>query len=168
MQRHRSRLALTLTEREEISRAVVTGQSIRSIATRLGRSPSTVSREIKRKGGQDCYRASQADKAAWDRAHRPTTCKLVEHRALARIVAGKLQMKGSPEQIAGWLKRTYPGDENYQVSHETLYRSLFIQSPWGTEERAGAALEAHASHASFTPSHAEDRQSRQNHRHSIN
>lgn len=127
-QRHRSRLALTLPEREEISRAVVTGQSIRSIATRLGRAPSTISREIKRNGGHECYRASQADQAAWDRASRPKTCKLVEHRALAHIVAGRLQMQWSPEQIAGWLKRTYPGDESFQVSHETIYRSLFIQA----------------------------------------
>lgn len=127
-QRHRSRLALTLAEREEISRAVMAGQSIRSIATLLGRAPSTISRELKRNGGQECYRASQADQAAWDRAHRPKTCKLVENRTLAHIVAGKLQWQWSPEQIAGWLKRTYPGDETFQVSHETIYRSLFIQA----------------------------------------
>jgi len=126
--RCRSRLALTLAEREEISRAVVADQSICSIATSLGRAPSTISREIKRNGGQECYRASQADQAAWDRAHRPKSCKLVQNRALAHIVAGKLQWEWSPEQIAGWLKRTYPGDENYQVSHETIYRSLFIQA----------------------------------------
>ena len=127
-QRRRSRLALTLAEREEISRAMVGGQTIRAIATQLGRAPSTISREIKRNGGQDDYRASQADEAAWDRAHRPKTCKLVENRALARVVTGKLQMQWSPEQIAGWLKRTYPGNGNYQVSHETIYRSLFIQA----------------------------------------
>lgn len=127
-QRRRSRLSLTLAEREEISRAVVAGQSIRSIATSLGRAPSTISREIKRNGDQECYRASQADQAAWDRTRRPKTCKLVESRTLAHIVAGKLQLQWSPEQIAGWLKRTYPGDENYQVSHETIYRSLFIQA----------------------------------------
>jgi IS30 family transposase len=126
--RCRSRMALTLAEREEISRAVVADQSICSIATSLGRAPSTISREIKRNGGQECYRASQADQAAWDRAHRPKSCKLVQNRALAHIVAGKLQWQWSPEQIAGWLKRTYPGDENYQVSHETIYRSLFIQA----------------------------------------
>ena len=126
--RRRSRLALTLAEREEISRAVVAGQLIRSIAMSLGRPPSTISREIKRNGGQECYRASKADQAAWDRAHRPKTCKLVENRTLAHIVAGKLQLQWSPEQIAGWLKRTYPDDENYQVSHETIYRSLFIQA----------------------------------------
>ncbi len=128
VQRHRSSLALTLAEREEISRSVAVGQSIRSIATLLGRAPSTISREIKRNGGQECYRASQADQAAWDRASRPKTCKLVGNRALAYIVAGKLQLQWSPEQIAGWLKHTYPGDENDQVSHETIYRSLFIQA----------------------------------------
>ncbi len=127
-QRCRSRLALTLAEREEISRSVATGQSIRSVAARLGRAPSTISREIMRNGGQECYRASQADQAAWDRAHRPKTCRLVENRTLAHIVAGKLQLLWSPEQIAGWLKRTYPADENNQVSHETIYRSLFIQA----------------------------------------
>ena len=127
-QRRRSKLALTLAEREEISRGVVVGQSIRSIASALGRAPSTVSREISRNGGQRSYRASTADQAAWDRAHRPKTCKLVENRALARTVARKLQLEWSPEQIAGWLKRTYPDDENYQVSHETIYRSLFIQA----------------------------------------
>jgi IS30 family transposase len=127
-QRCRSRLALSLAEREEISRAVVAGYSIRSIATRLGRAPSTISREIRRNGGQECYRAIQADQAAWDRAHRAKACKLAENRTLAHIVAGKLQLQWSPEQIAGWLKRTYPDDENYQVSHETIYRSLFIQA----------------------------------------
>ena len=126
--RRRSRLALTLAEREEISRAVVTGHSMRSIATQLGRAPSTVSREIKRNGGQESYRASRADQSAWDRGHRPKTCKLVQNRALARIVAGKLQLQWSPEQIAGWLKQTYPDDPSLQVSHETIYRSLFIQA----------------------------------------
>jgi IS30 family transposase len=127
-QRFRSRLALTLAEREEISRSVATGQSIRSVAARLGRAPSTISREIMRNGGQECYRASQADQAAWDRAHRPKTCRLVENRTLAHIVAGKLQLLWSPEQIAGWLKHTYPDDEAFQVSHETIYRSLYIQA----------------------------------------
>lgn len=126
--RKRSRLALTLMEREEISRAVVAGHSIRSIAASLGRSPSTISREIKRNGGLSHYRASSADQAAWDRAHRPKTCKLTENRTLARIVASKLQLAWSPEQIAGWLKLNYPNDETYQVSHETIYRSLFIQA----------------------------------------
>ncbi len=126
--RRRSRWALTLAEREEISRGLVAGQSIRSIAVSLGRAPSTVSREIARNGGWEGYRATEADQAAWDRARRPKICKLAQNRKLARIVATKLQRAWSPEQIAGWLKRTYADDENYQVSHETIYRSLFIQA----------------------------------------
>ena len=127
-ERRRSCLALTIAEREEISRDVVAGHSIRSIAMSLGRAPSTVSREISRNGGRRRYRANQADRAAWDRARRPKICKLAENRALARIVAEKLQLEWSPRQVAGWLKRTYPSDENYQVSHETIYRTLFIQA----------------------------------------
>jgi IS30 family transposase len=126
--RRRSRLALTSAEREEISRAVVAGHSMRSIAALLGRAPSTVSREIKRNGGQESYRASRADQSAWDRGRRPKTCKLAQNRALAHIVAGKLQLQWSPEQIAGWLKQTYPDDTSCQVSPETIYRSLFIQA----------------------------------------
>ncbi|HEV2042199.1 MAG TPA: IS30 family transposase [Casimicrobiaceae bacterium] len=126
--RCRSRLALTLAEREEISRAVVAGHSMRSIATQLGRAPSTISREIKRNGGQESYRASQAEESAWDRGRRPKTCKLAQNRALARLVAGKLQRRWSPQQVAGWLKRTYPDDTSRQVSPETIYRSLFIQA----------------------------------------
>ena len=127
-QRCRSRLALTLAEREEISRAVVAGQSIRAIAVSLGRAPSTVSREVKRNGGLDGYRANSADQRAWDRARRPKPCKLMVNRALADIVASKLQLQWSPEQIAGWLKQAYASDEGYQVSHETIYRSLYIQA----------------------------------------
>lgn len=127
-QRQRSQLALILAEREEISRALAAGHSIRSIAGLLRRAPSTISREINRNGGAECYRATHADQAAWDRARRPKTCKLVRKRKLTNIVAGKLQLQWSPEQIAGWLKHTYPGNEGYQVSHETLYRSLFIQA----------------------------------------
>lgn len=126
--RRRSCLALTLEEREEISRAVVADQSIRSIAAGLGRSASTISREIRRNGRQECYRASQADQAAWDRAHRPKVCKLAQNRALAQVVTSKLQALWSPEQIAGWLKHTYPCHREYHVSHETIYRSLFIQA----------------------------------------
>ncbi|MHB1516565.1 MAG: IS30 family transposase [Acidiferrobacteraceae bacterium] len=126
--RRRSSLALTLAEREEISCALASGHTIRSIATLLERAPSTISREIQRNGGQSGYRANQADQAAWDRAHRPKICKLAENRTLARIVAAKLQWLWSPEQISGWLKCAFPDDENYQVSHETIYRSLFIQA----------------------------------------
>jgi len=127
-QRSRGSKALTLAEREEISRALVRSESMRSIARRLGRAPSTISREIQRNGGRDDYRASQADQATWDRARRPKVCKLRENRPLARIVAEKLRMFWSPEQIAGWLKHTYPRDESHHVSHETIYRSLFIQA----------------------------------------
>ena len=126
--RCRAASALTLAEREEISRAVVAGESIRAMAARLGRAPSTISREIRRNGGREDYRASQADAATWDRARRPKRCKLRDNRALARIVAAKLRMFWSPEQIAGWLKHTYSCDERLHVSHETIYRSLFIQA----------------------------------------
>jgi IS30 family transposase len=126
-QRSRSKIALTLPEREEISRAVAEGQSVRSIAARLDRAPSTVSREIKRNGGRANYRAAEAEDAAWNRALRPKACKLREDRALARTVADKLRLLWSPEQIAGWLKHTYPR-ESHRVSHETIYRSLFIQA----------------------------------------
>jgi IS30 family transposase len=127
-QRRRSQLALSLAEREEISRALVTGHSIRSIAARIGRAPSTVSREVKRNGGRIGYRANRADGAALERAHRPKRCKLAENRALAGIVTEKLRLLWSPEQIAGWLKHTYPDDQSLHVSHETIYRSLFIQA----------------------------------------
>jgi len=126
--RRRSSRSLTLAEREEISRGLASYRSLRAIALQLGRAPSTISREVNRNGGVKQYRASQADQSAWDRACRPKTCKLVENRALARIVARKLQLEWAPEQIAGWLKHTYPDDENYQVSHETIYKSLFIQA----------------------------------------
>jgi len=126
--RKRSRLALTLAEREEISRGIVCDLSVRAIAKQLGRSTSTISREINRNGGLKHYRASQADQAAWDRAHRPKPCKLAVNPALRRIVAGKLRCNWSPEQIAGWLKREHPGDERKYVSHETIYKSLFVQA----------------------------------------
>lgn len=127
-ERRRARSTLTLTEREEISRGVAGSRSIRAIAATLGRAPSTVSRELRRNGSSDGYRASRADQAAWDRACRPKLCKLVQNRALAQLVASKLRLEWSPEQIAGWLKRTYPDDASNQVSHETIYRSLFIQA----------------------------------------
>ena len=126
--RRRAEITLTLSEREEISRGIVCDLSVRAIATHLGRSPSTISREINRNGGLKRYRASQADQAAWDRAHRPKPCKLATHPALRRIVARKLRCNWSPEQIAGWLKREYPNDEYHTVSHETIYRSLFVQA----------------------------------------
>ena len=126
--RSRSSRALSLAEREEISRGIVADLSIRAIALLLGRAPSTVSREINRNGGRSAYRANMADEAAWERAHRPKTCKLAQNPALARIVAEKLQLEWSPRQIAGWLEVHYPNDETYQVSHETIYLTLFIQA----------------------------------------
>jgi IS30 family transposase len=126
--RGRAAVALTLAEREEISRAMAEGHSVRSIAFRLGRAASTVSRELNRNGGRAAYRASEADSAAWTRALRPKCCKLVRNRALAQIVTDKLRSMWSPEQIAGWLEHAYPYDESYRVSHETIYRSLFIQA----------------------------------------
>ena len=155
-ERHRAEVALTLPEREEISRAVMAGQSIRTVAALLGRAASTVSREIRRNGGQEFYRASQADQAAWDRGRRPKICKLAENRALARIVTDKLRMLWSPEQIAGWLKHTYPRDESHRVSHETIYRSLFIQARGALKKELLQHLRPHARHASVSASHAED------------
>jgi IS30 family transposase len=126
--RRRSRLALTLSEREEISRGIAAHQSARSMARLLGHSPSTVSREISRNGGYDRYRAAQADEKAWVRARRPKRCKLANSPGLRQAVARKLRLNWSPEQIAGWLKRAHPEDEFYRVSHETIYRSLFVQA----------------------------------------
>jgi len=126
--RKRSRRTLSLAEREEISRGLVAGHSLRSIAAELGRSPSTVSRELRRNGGRYRYRSSAADQAAWDRALRPKPCKLALNRPLAMRVAGLLQQQWSPWQIAGRLKREYPHDESRRVSHETIYKTLFIQA----------------------------------------
>ena len=126
--RRRSRSALTLFEREEISRGIAGQQSARSMARLLGRSPSTVSREISRHGGYDGYRAALADDKAWARARRPKRCKLATNAWLRRAVAKKLRSNWAPEQVAGWLKRAHPDDESYSVSHETIYRSLFVQA----------------------------------------
>ncbi len=126
--RKRSRLALTLQEREMISRGLACDLSFRAIAKQLGRSPSTISREVNRHGGVTAYRASQAEQATWDRAHRPKPCKLAVIPALRRVVVRKLSGHWSPQQIAGWLKRVYAGNEMMQVSHETIYKSLFIQA----------------------------------------
>lgn len=127
-QRVRSYLALSLSEREEISRGVASQESFRSIAHRLGRSPSTISREIKRNDGCQQYRATQADQTAWDRARRPKLCKLSGNQDLIKIITCKLQSNWSPQQISGWLKREFPTEEHNQVSHETIYRSLYVQT----------------------------------------
>ena len=126
--RRRSRLALTLAEREDISRGIPSGLSIREIARHLDRAASTVSREISRHGGRPAYRAHDADDHAWDSALRPKRCLLALNRKLRDIVASKLIRDWSPEQISGWLKLQYPDDESMRVSHETIYRSLFIQA----------------------------------------
>ena len=127
-ERMRGKQALSLAEREEVSRGLCTKQSLRSIARQLGRAPSTISREIKRNGGTANYRAAVSDQSAWDRALRPKLCKLACYPGLSCAVSTKLQRKWSPEQIAGWLKRSFPGEPHKQVSHETIYRSLYIQT----------------------------------------
>jgi IS30 family transposase len=126
--RRRSRRVLSLDDREEISRGIAAGVSLRSIAAQLHRAPSTISRELRRNGGHRRYRAAAADKRAWDRALRPKLCKLARHEELRQLVAARLRDNWSPEQIAGWLRHTYPDDEAYRVSHETIYRSLFVQA----------------------------------------
>jgi len=126
--RRRSRLALTLAEREDISRGIASGSSIREVASRLERAASTVSREIARHGGRPAYRAHDADRQAWASALRPKRCLLAVNRKLRDIVASKLILDWSPEQISGWLKTRYPNNESMHVSHETIYRSLFIQA----------------------------------------
>jgi IS30 family transposase len=127
-ERRRSRLALTVSEREEISRGVAAGEPVRRVASRLGRAPSTVSREIARHGGRLRYRAGEADKRAWANGRRPQVCKLAGNRVLAGLVAEKLEQEWSPEQIAGWLKARFPDDQTMRVSHETIYLSLFVQT----------------------------------------
>jgi IS30 family transposase len=126
--RRRSRLALTLVEREEISRGLVNGHSLRVIAASLGRAPSTVSREVARNGGLGQYRAAASDQRAWRQALHPKVCKLARHPRLRRIVARLLRRNWSPQQIAGWLRRNHPDEEAFWVSHETIYRSLFVQA----------------------------------------
>jgi IS30 family transposase len=127
-ERRRSRLALTLAEREEISRGLAAGASLRQIAARLNRAPSTISREITRHGTRYTYRATVADARAWVRARRPKPCRLATHLPLQQVVAEKLALDWSPEQIAGWLRVQYPDESVMHISHETIYRSLFIQT----------------------------------------
>jgi IS30 family transposase len=126
--RRRGAVALVLGEREEISRGIAAGRSIRRIAAGLGRAPSTVSREVARHGGHGAYRATEADARTWERALRPKVCRLASHPKLRWRVAEKLALDWSPEQISGWLKREFPDDEGLRVSHETIYRSLFVQT----------------------------------------
>src|SRR6185436_18726274 len=128
VKRKRSSRALRLDEREEISRGIAAGDSLRRIAARLQRPVCTVSRELSRNGGRCAYRANEADASAWQRAERPKRCRLAANAALRYVVAGKLRAKWSPEQIAGWLKEEFPTDSEMSVSHETIYRTLFMQA----------------------------------------
>lgn len=118
---------LSVMEREEISRGVAAGESLRSIAGRLGRAPSTVCREVTRNGGRHRYRAQRADRAAQRRAKRPKVSKLAHNSSLRGLVEEKLAAWWSPQQISGWLTDAYPDDEEMRVSHETIYLSLFVQ-----------------------------------------
>ena len=136
----RSSLRLSLAEREEISRGVVAGDSCRSIAGRLRRAPSTVSRELSGNGGRQRYRAHRAEQAAWARAQRPKPAKLVGCPQLGQLVEAKLVSRWSPQQIAGWLTRTYPGDREMQVSHETIYMALFVQPRGALRKELGRYL----------------------------
>ena len=124
----RASRALRLEEREEISRGIAAGDSLRRIAARLQRPVCTISRELSRNGGRCAYRASEADALAWQRAGRPKRCRLAANAALRYVVAGKLGAKWSPEQIAGWLKEEFPTDAEMRISHETIYRTLFMQA----------------------------------------
>ena len=126
--RTRNERVLGLAERESISRGLAAGRSLRAIARDLDRAPSTICREVARHGGQRRYRAAKADERAWKTACRPKICKLAKHPCLRRLVAQKLALNWSPEQIAGWLRRRYPGDVDMNISHETIYRSLFVQA----------------------------------------
>ena len=126
--RERSPLALRADEREEISRGLRAGSSLRQIARELGRSPSTISREVRRHGGRQSYRAASADRAAWNNTRRPKPSRLACHGRLRAMVSEKLRLEWSPEQIALWLGREHPDDPSLHVSHETIYKSLFIQS----------------------------------------
>jgi len=159
--RRRSSRSLTLSEREEISRGLAAGRSLRSIALRLGRAPSTISRELNRNGGLGSYRAHAAEQAAWDRACRPKRCKLALNRPLAMTVAGLLRQRWSPWQIAGRLKRLYPQDEDRRVSHETIYKTLFIQARGALNKELVAHLRRRRTmrrsrhHTQKTPGHGQ-------------
>ena len=126
--RKRSSRSLTLQDREEISRGLIAGLSLRRIAEQLGRSPSTISPEIDRNRGRSQYRATMADERAWQEASRPKPCRLAVNRSLQRAVAAKLQDQWLPQQISGWLMAEYLDDETMRVSHETIYKSLFVQA----------------------------------------
>lgn len=138
--RRRASRVLSIGEREEISRGLAAGDSLRQIARRVGRNPSTISREVARHGGRDCYRASVADRGAWNNARRPKLCKLAAVPELRELVAAKLAEDWSPEQISGWLAQTYPDEQALRVSTETIYRTLFIQTRGALKKELTAHL----------------------------
>lgn len=156
--RKRNARHLSLAEREEISRGLSAGRTYTQIAAQLGRSVSTVCREVARDGGASAYRATVADSRAWARAKRPKPCKLATYGPLRRAVASKLLLDWSPEQISGWLEETFPTDERMQVSHETIYRSLFIQARGVLKKELLSHLRSkrvmrHSRHASINGQH---------------
>jgi IS30 family transposase len=138
--RRRAVAALRLEEREEISRGIAAGRSVRRIARGLRRSPSTISREIRRNGSSQAYRANRADRRAWERALRPKPCRLALHRELRWRVAQKLALQWSPEQISGWLKQQFPTNQDMRISHEAIYRSLFVQTRGALKKELTAQL----------------------------
>jgi IS30 family transposase len=141
--RRRAPRSLSLREREEISRGLATQRSLRSIARSLCRSTSSISREVRRNGGAHAYRANSADRRAWDRARRPKACLLARAPRLRQCVAEKLQLQWSPQQIAAWLVRYYPSDQSMRVSHETIYRTLFVQARGALKRELTAHLRSH-------------------------
>ena len=145
-ERRRRDATLTLSDREEISRGIAAGLSLRQIAAKIGKTPSTISREIARNGGKEHYRATHADQAAWERASRPKKCKLALNARLRSIIAVKLKADWSPQQIAGWLKTQFPDDPAMCASHETIYRTLFVQSRGALKKELLAHLRSHRTH----------------------
>lgn len=141
--RRRARWALSLGEREEISRGVAAKRSARAIARTLARAPSTISREIRRHGGRTSYRATVADATAWQRAARPKNCRLRQHARLRAVVAAKLRADWAPEQIAVWLRRAYPHDVTMRISHETIYRTLYVQARGALKQELVRHLRRH-------------------------
>jgi IS30 family transposase len=148
------RINVALHEREEISRGLIAGLSLCLIAKQLGRAPSTVSREVARNGGQDKYRAVSADQRAWDQAIRPKQCVLETNKPLLNIVAEKLKDDWSPEQISGWLSAMYHDDKVMRISHETIYRSLFIQARGVLKKELISHLRSNESVMYYTQSRA--------------
>ena len=141
--RTRRQSALRVAEREEISRGLARGESARAIARGLGRAPSTVTREIARHGGRSHYRAAEAETEAQAATGRPKVCRLVQHRRLQRLVAAKLRQRWAPQQIAGWLMSTYPDDPAMHVSHETIYRTLYVQARGALKKELVGHLRRH-------------------------